>query len=415
MADNEEQALVEILPLEGGYEKIELRGGALPLQGVEFGGEQRMKTTFYVGNPTGSQTFGGPVAIPSIMSGRWTDVELGDGNARALVLRFEELRDKAIPVEVRWGGRSFANGEDPAIVRRGAIKKFTPKYKRAQYVEWTCEFEWKGTGQQTKAPTFSASFSPSQDFSALQETLEKTQDQTKSWTEVAWRDLSYGTGAMLTVSDALDKMQNAIVDCINVVDGATGMLQDANELPSQIADRVQGVSDRVVLACMNGRAAFDSVCGLWPGLEGVFTGAEFLDKAHFFQQQAKAARLAMYPSDDPLDYLDGQTAQCDLIRSWDLLAEQAAVASAQLASRQVPDIIAVIRPAAGTDLRDIAAKPEYYGDPDLWILIADYNNLPTSEVPAGPMGASDDGAPPIYIPRQTDYVTAMQQIWGSAT
>jgi hypothetical protein len=372
-----------------------------------------MATKYYVGNPEATQTVGGPIKPGATWMGHWMDVTLGDGQARLLVRSFEFLCERAIPVEVRWGGRTFAaSGEDPAIIRRGLIKKFTPKYKRAQDVEWTCEWEWKGQGLQTKPPTFSSGFTASNDFSALQENLEQAQDETTSWMDVVGEIVSNGTNAMLKLSDALDDVQNAIIDAIDTVEGATGMLQDAAELPSEIADRVRGVCDRVVLACENGRSALAAACGLWPGLAGVFTGGDIAAAGRSFETQAKRAKLAMFPTDDPLDRLDGQTAQFDLIRSWDLLAEQAATASATLASRQVPDIIAILRPPAGTDLRDIAAKPEIYGDPDLWWLIADFNNLPSSEVPAAPSGPSDNGAPPIYVPRRVDYATALTSVWG---
>ena len=123
MADQSESGLLEIVPLVDGYNPINLRAGGLPFKGMEFGGQQRLKTTWYVGNPVGTQTAGGPMVLPTIMGGRWMDVDLGEGGARSLVLQFEALRDRAIPLEVRWGGRQLTNGEDPAIVRRGKISR----------------------------------------------------------------------------------------------------------------------------------------------------------------------------------------------------------------------------------------------------------------------------------------------------
>ncbi|HUO37125.1 MAG TPA: hypothetical protein VMU34_04440, partial [Mycobacterium sp.] len=189
---------------------------------------------------------------------------------------------------------------------------------------------------------------------------------------------------------------------------------DAAELPSEIADRVRAVCNHLIVVCADGRASVAEFCGLWPGIKGL-TGKDWVAAGQFFSEQAKRAKLALFPTDDPLDRLDGQTAQYDLVLSWDLLAQQAARASAKLASQQVPDIIAILRPPAGSDLRDIAARPEIYGDPDLWILIADFNDLPTSEVPATPTGPSDDNAPAIYVPRKTDYATALTQLWGDGT
>ena len=335
------------------------------------------------------------------------DVTLGEGKARQLVLQFEYLCERGIPVEVRFGGRQLANGEDPAIVRRGLIKKFTPKYNRLVDIEWTCEWEWRGEAIQTKPPTCASDvFATSYDFSALQEQAGETLDATTSWIDAAWELLGAGANAMMVVSDAMDDVQNTIVDALALLDGASDMLASAAELPSELVDRVRGVSDRMVLTCANGRAAMSATCGLWPGPEGAIVGFDFRATGLAFRQQAAQAKRAMYPHDDPLARLDGQTAQSSLIQSWDLLAAQASVASAKLASQQVPDVIATVRPPAGSDLRDLAVK--YYGDPDLWILIADYNDLDSSEVPGTPIGASDTGAPPILIPRQT----TLTQLWG---
>ena len=412
--DSTAQGHIQIIPLEGTLPTIDLWADAMPFKGMEFAGEQRISTKYYVGNPVATQQIGGPIKTPSTWMGHWMDVDLGEGGARALVLQFEQLRDLGIPVEVRWGGRNLAAGEDPAVVRRGLIKKFTPKYNRLQDVEWTCEWEWRGETLQTKPPTFASdAFATSQDFSALREQLAETQDETTSWTDVAWDILGTGANAMLTVSDALDDVQNSIIAAIDVVDGASDMLSQVASLPSDIADRMRGVCARVVIACANGRAAVGDFCGLWPGVEGIATGVDITAAGMFIRQQAGMAKLAMFPHDDPMEHLDGQTAQYDLIRSWDLLAQQAAVASATLASQQVPNIIATVRPPAGTDLRDLAVK--YYGSADLWILIADYNDLDSSEVPATAAGVSANGSPPIYIPRQTAYVAMLKDLWGESS
>jgi len=411
--DSTSQGHVQIIPLEGTLPTIDLWASALPLKGMEFPGEQRISTRYYVGNPVATQQLGGPTKPPSTWMGHWMDVDLGEGGARALVLQFENLRDLGIPVEVRWGGRNLAAGEDPAVVRRGLIKKFTPKYNRLQDVEWTCEWEWRGETQQTKPPTFASdSFATSNDFSALQDQLVTTQADTESWMDVAWGILGTGANAMLTVSDALDDVQSSIASGINLIDGASDMLSQMASLPSNIADRVRGICARIIIACANGRAALGEFCGLWPGVEGIATGQDITATGAFINQQAGQAKLAMFPHDDPLEHLDGQTAQYDLIRSWDLLAQQAATASATIASQQVPDIIAIVRPAAGTDLRDLAVT--YYGNADDWIVIADYNDLDSSEVPATASGPSDDGAPPIYIPRLTSDVALLNDLWGDS-
>lgn len=402
-----EQGLVLITPLAGNFDPIELRGTALPFRPASLGGtQQRLKTTHYVGNPVGTQTAGGPVKLAVSWAGRWMDVDLGEGAARALVLQFEALAERAIPLEVRWGGRQLSSGEDPAIVRRGKIAKFEPRYHQAGHIEWTCDFEWSGEALQTKAPTFSKAFAPSMDFSALSEQLGQTLDETQSWRDVAWTFIGSGAGVMLTVFDALDDVQNAIVAALAITDAATGMLVDSAEMPSQVLDRIQGICDRIIVSCEDARAAHDDAVGLWAG-PNASPGSDRADAGRAFQSQARRAKLALFPTDDPLARLDSQDVLYDLVLSWDLLAAQAAITSVGVAGQQVPDIIAIERPPVGSDLRDLAVK--YYANADDWDIIADYNDLPDSEVPANPSGPSDDGGPPIYIPRLPDMPSQLRR------
>ena len=417
--DNTEQGLVEIIPLEGNYPTIRLTGGALPYKGTTFPREQRGKTTYYPGNPVASQTVTGPTRPPTTMTGRWMDFDLGEGGARALDLQIGILCDKGVPVEVRWGGRSIMQGasrgvkivEDPAIVQRGRISKYEPKYNRAQDIEWSITFEWRGDALQTKPPTFSAQIIKQDSFTELADQLAATQEATRSWIDIAWSAISTGTNEMLAVQDALDEVQNAVFEATYVVNGASDMLQTAAELPSAIADRVRGMCDLVIMACANGRAALQAACGLFSGVLAAQKSMQVdIGAAAFFQLQAARAKIALCPTDDPLERLDGQTTQFDLIHAWDAMAVQAAQTAAAIAAKQVPDIIAIVRPPAGSDLRDLAIK--YYGNSDLWILIADFNDLDTSEVPATPAGPSDLGAPPIYVPAQADYATVLTEVWG---
>ena len=411
MADASEQGLVQIIPLEGNYATINLTGGGLPYKGTTFPREQRGKTTYYPGNPVATQTVTGPTRPPTTMTGRWMDFDLGEGGARALDLQIGILCDKGVPVEVRWGGRALTNGEDPAIVQRGRIAKYEPKYNRAQDIEWSITFEWRGDTLQTKPPTFSASIVKQDSFIELSEQLEETQESTQSWIDIAWSGISTGTNEMLAVSDALDEVQNALFDATNVVNGASDMLQTAAELPSAIADRVRGMCNLVVMACANGRAALQSACGLFAGVLSTQQGGPVDETAaRDFRTQAARAEIARYPTDDPLSRLDGKTTEFDLVHQWDKMAAQAAQTDASIAAKQVPDIIAIVRPPAGSDLRDVSMV--YYGNSDLWYVIADANDLDTSEVPGTPVGPSELGSPPIYVPRLVDYSTVMTETWG---
>lgn len=389
----------EIIPLSGRVGPLSLVGTALPFKGVTFATEQRIKTRFYPGNPVATQTVTGPIKPPTTITGRWMDLSLGDGAARALVRDIEYLCERAIPVEVRWGGRATSTGEDPAIIRRGLIKKFEPKYNRTIDAEWSLEFDWSGDPLQSAPPTFAPSIVDSNELVDFSDMLRTNAEETQSWIDAAWSYIAKGTNAMLVVSEALDGVQNAVADVTILVDGASAMLQEAAELPSSVIDRLRGACDSVVRNCMNARAAYDAVCGLWDGQQLPET-LSLPGAAEDFALAAKQAVLGLNPTDDPMARLDVQTAQFALFQNWDSTAERAANIAATYAARQVPEVIAILRPPAGSDLRDLAIK-YYDGNPDLWIVIADYNGFDSSVVPATPTGPSEWGAPPVYIPRLT--------------
>ena len=344
---------------------------------------------------------------------------VSDGEPRTVVRQIEYLVQHAIPVEVQWGGRNFGTesgiDDDPAIVRRGLVKKIDPKYNRLEDVEWSIEFEWSGGDVQSQSPTLSSDVvDQGGAFVDFSDQLGTTVDTTQSWMDSAWQLLGKGSNALLAVSDAMDYAQNRLIDAISVVDGASDLLQDVSSLPSEIANRVQGVCDRAVLACANGRAAVDAFCGTWELVNRGLPQAQTPGSTNNpLSVEAKRAKLALIATDDPLNHLDQETALHDVISQWDETAALAARRSAAIQSQTLPDIIAIVRPPAGSDLRDLAVQ--YYGDSTLWVVIAAYpaNNLDSSEVPATPTGPSDTGAPPIYIPRITSTSTALAALWGS--
>ena len=393
---------------------IELVGTMLPFRGVSFGTKQRSKTTYYPGNPVATQQLFGATKADTTISGVWYDAALGAGGARALVKQIEYVCEHGFPIEVRWGGGATGGFNDIGVVRRGIIKSIDPKFQIPQIVEWTIEFEWRGEDIATKAPTFGAGPSAvanlADTLSSLSDSVQKVASDLVNYQQSATRIIGVGTGAMATIGSVFDTAQSAFANAMGVLDSASSAIQSAAQLPADLAARVQGVCDRTVLTCVNVRAACDAVCGLWPFVEGL-TGQDWISAAQFASVQAKTVKLALFPHDDPLDQLDGMSQQYAILAEIDELAASMAQQSSSLAAQTQPRVIAEERPPAGSDLRDLAVK--YYGDAELWVIIAEFNNLDTSEVPATPAGPSDLGAPPILIPDPTAYIAMMAALWGS--
>jgi hypothetical protein len=393
---------------------LELVGTMLPFKGARFPTKMRSKTTYYPGNPVGTQQVFGSTKDDTTINGVWYDAALGPGNARALVRQIEYVVEHGFPVEVRWGGGATGDFNDVGITRRGIIKSIDPKWEIAQIVEWSITFEWKGEALQTQTPTFAAGPSAMatkiDEFGFLASSLEETSGEIASWQESIERFISTGTGAMAFVNGTLDDAQSAFANAMTELDYAAGVIQDGAELPASVMERVRGACARVVGTCMNVRAAYDAVAGLWPVAEGL-TGQEWIKASMFAGQQAKEAKLALFPTDDPLAQMDGMNQQFGIMQTTDAQAEACVRQAAALAAQIHPLVVAEIRPPAGSDLRDEAFRR--WGDPDMWVLIADMNDMDTSEVQAAPTGPSDTGAPPILIPDPTAYAAMMASLWGA--
>jgi len=393
---------------------LSLVGTMLPFKGVSFATKQRVKTTYYPGNPVGTQQVFGSTKENTKVQGVWYDAALGDKQARALVAQIEYLVERGIPVEVQWGSGVTGDEGDTAVVRRGIIKSIDPKYDLTQIIPWTMEFEWRGENLLSKPPTFASGVSgqqaPADAFSALSDQVTTALSGLQAWQQSAIGAIGMGANALLTINDALDSVQSAFSNTIEVFDTAAAAAQDVAQLPSNVLDRVRGSCDRVVGACQTARSALDAVWGLQPLVDGL-TGQDWVNAAQFAAVQANAAKLALFPTDDPLDQMDGMSQQYVVIASLNSMGVAAATESVALASQQTPLVIAEVRPPAGSDLRDVAFK--YYGNSDLWILIADFNDLDSSEVPATPTEVNELGAPPILVPDATAYAQMLANQWGA--
>lgn len=155
--------------------RIVLRGRAMPYRGVETGGDQRIRTTWYQGNPKASQQIMGSTLSPTTFTGTWkskflrvafddrnADVEL-DGSPEALVVAsgrqdsnpaslvvsvFERLRDRGKEVRVVWGD----------IIRYGLLQSFTPTWDRLEDVAWSATFEWNGRVERVPRTSMAVTF-----------------------------------------------------------------------------------------------------------------------------------------------------------------------------------------------------------------------------------------------------------------
>lgn len=362
---------------------IQLIGRALPYRAVPFEGKQRVKTTYYPGNPVATQQVMGPTEEPTTFNGIWKDIFLGNGAAKRLVDTFDDLRRSGFSVLVSWGSGKLAdgsdippvpqdNGKEPTtprwpIQRRGIIQSFKATYDRPQDITWEMTVAWAGRNEPTAPPFTAAGIINNRDgFDVTVEDLSDTKSKLQAFAESVAARI---TGFPAQVSARLDTAEEGIQTAIGFIESTTITLQGISQIPSLTLER--------------GRAIFDQAAGALLNLKDTLLGND---------------QITRQPTDSALTYLDGKTQLFTVLDSTDISVETCSNTRNAIEKQMRPTVLAEVRPIPGTDLRDLARQ--YYGDPDLWYIIANFNDLTSSRVPDYPDGASDNPGAPIRVPQQ---------------
>ncbi len=400
MADFTSQAQpFSITPLEGPLklQQIKLEGRALPYKGVAFETEQRVKTTYYPGNPVATQQYMGPVDKNTMIHGIWKDRFLGNGQSQQLLKLFEGLVRTATPVEIKWGDLILSDGEilerTQPIVRQGVIKRIKHTYDIPQDIQWEMEFEFYGRGETSAPPlTVAGIMNPRDNFSVVHASFEDS-----------YRDATiYRTSPIIKISGIFPDTSN--INPLQVPVPLTTALAVVNAT----VDQVQTVMDAAQTTWANGMQFLDSVNNTASTTSILSKGVQ--ERARAIMEGGKNAALValetltrLPPSlsiiqDTALFFLEERNMTMGLLEKFTQTAVVSSTTEKQISARLTTAVIAEVRPPAGTDLRDLALQ--YYGDTEMWYLIANYNGLVSSVVPANPDGPSDSQGYPIFIPQR---------------
>tara|TARA_Y100000034_G_scaffold70567_1_gene85125 strand:- start:292 stop:1509 length:1218 start_codon:yes stop_codon:yes gene_type:complete len=158
-----DESTLVIEELSGLKRSVALRGPSLPFQGVNWGGTQRVTTTWYPGNAAeATQHVLGPVEKPTTLNGVWRSTQLthmpteatlsGSPAAIADAFSLRELLEDIFRLgqrlRVKW------QNNERKIVREGRCVDWDFSYERADDIEWTATFDWSSRGaRQLKVST----------------------------------------------------------------------------------------------------------------------------------------------------------------------------------------------------------------------------------------------------------------------
>lgn len=338
-------------------DKIQLRGRALPYQPFELEGTMRAETTWYPGNAVATIQMIGAEEKPTVVKGMWKDkfiksqtdegktvnpsgVALFNGTQVAdtfsLAAAVEKMRLAGQLVRVEWD----------SFVRDGIIKRFRQSWVRREDLEWEMEFEWVSRGEKQSPVTLPAN--PSADsfvanLAQLFNTLNDAIDEVVFGVNAEFTQKINGFASTIetAITELQAGVQNAVLQVSSPLDAATRALTAV----VSIKDAAQGIKDLVEQTPLRSLRQDQEVLGL----------GDTLISDDYSRSIKDAARQIQLSAADQADTLSDDVNQTDLLASF------------------------VAR--APTDLRDISQK--FYGTPDEWRSLLQFNVLDSSKVDVG--------------------------------
>lgn len=345
---------------------IVLRGRSLPRQPINFGGEMSVVIDYFAGNPVAYAQVIGPKYLPTEVTGEWNDIFLFEDANCPYLLGFPPIgvAGKPPPVGANTilGGTSFVGGSAAAgsqsaflartvrdamelvrrsgallrvewgsIVRYGFLTKAMFPHKREQDIGYELEFQWIGdTDAQPVA--VSKQMSALGFLKALAAILQKLLDALLTADYLAQQFLQGITGP-------ITKLLSLLTALVETLTKMLGQLLN----PFDIVASIKAAAIGLKLACRDLLDLFDRGGGRLKGRDS----------------SAAQAFLA--------------AAENEVRRLLEELAFLAAERERELDAFFTKQVLATHVAQAGQNLRDISTL--YYGRPESWPDIADFNGL----------------------------------------
>ena len=370
----------KIKELTGKRRTVILTKRALPYRPITFDGEQRVDITNPAGMPIGTSTVMGPTEGSTTIDGFWKEKFLGaEGNDNApftlsspssnaitadpittaseCVATMDSIRREGQLLEVSWG----------YIVRRGHLKKFTHKWHNIYDIEWSCEFVWTSQGELTNPPIGPGPSSLNTGVNLLtildNITNALNGDIVRAMRPEILDDIRRYTQKIAAVSDALDNVTNVAADLITSPLTITRGAMDSCMSIVQVTSELQ---DKVLAKC-----TFD-----WfqSAKKLVSPGATSLEPEQDIDIQ---------PSDmNAMRDLQRQIAQENRRLRDEAESHRRAIET------PIEQLLTTYRAREDESVREVSQR--FYGTPDHWREIMEFNDLDDSTLYAGQ---------PILIPR----------------
>ena len=275
MADTFDSQIV-ITEMTGRKRVVVLRGGGLPFQGAKWGGNLRVRTTWYPGNSAeATQSVMGPTEKPTSWQGMWRTTMLmrsstvadinGDGTwtdiTRADVLRdlLETIFRDGQKLSVVWRNQ-IALRPKSQLERVGRCSDWEFDYDRADDIGWTMTWDWKSRGGMQQKIARLRDEGPAPDMDELMTAAEKLAQQVNMDFGLAHDALSVATQSFSL--DSLANFVNApgellkgfagdITQIINRLKTIGDLIKQVRALPTSLYGQILAVANTAVSTANN--------------------------------------------------------------------------------------------------------------------------------------------------------------------
>lgn len=347
--------------LAPGSPELELRGRALPYRepGLVLEGSMRAEFTWYPGNAVATVQMLGAEEKSTVISGMWKDkflksatdegrvvqpdaIALADGQQVVdvfdLVARVEAMRLAGQLLEVKWDG----------LTRHGLLLRFRQTWLRREDVQWELEFGWVSRGEVQTAPTLPLVPSANDFSDTVRGLTSRLQDALTSPPFQVVEDFTAAVeSAVAEIDDAVLEVENAVTGTVQQVSAPV----DAAERTLAAAESIKRSASSIV-----------TTVETYPPVEIIKTGS--------------ISALTL-----------GDALAADVYsRGLKLLGRQLELAAAEqgealrASTRQEVLLASFVAPGP-MDLREVSTR--FYGQPDGWRTLLEYNRMETSTLTAG--------------------------------
>lgn len=372
----------------GRRRRVELAGGALPLQGASWGGTQLMTTTWNPGNSEATQHVLGPQEVPSDWDFVWNTTRIirtpvnvtdtqGGGEyqivqADALAALLRDIFRGGTLLKVSWISKaSNSDAPSPRQVRLGRAESWDFSFARPDDIDASISFAWIGesSGQPKASDLRGADLGASLQKAILacdaaaariaNDTIRAAQPGQPGPTRFTLGQLESIANGPLELVDSFARAANGISSKLRAIGE---IINTVKETPAAILGRIVDVANNGVAVA---NQFVDELTREGPETQSTRNKLSILSKnsSYFSGAQDGAAGMA--------DILE-KVAEAARRRRNRIVAD--AGESRGQDKMRVDDAFKVHIPRTGDTMMTIASK--YYGNPDLADELATANGLP---------------------------------------